>query len=143
MAGLSAPRGLEQAGRRLWKAVTSAYLFRPDELVLLENACRTVDFIAKLDTELADAPLIVTGSMGQEREHPLLSERRQQSAHLARLLGQLKLPDVDAGSSGRSSRSVQARDAALTRWGTKPDEAASSEASARWSGMQHKLEEGQ
>lgn len=108
---IPAPKGLQKPARGLWRSVLKAYNLRPDELVLLESACWTLDFVARLDAELVDAPLTVRGSMGQERENPLLSERRQQSAHLARLMAQLKLPDLDA-----PAKRNQQRDAGLSRW---------------------------
>jgi hypothetical protein len=59
-------------------------------------------------------PLVVKGSMGQEREHPLLSEARQQKGLMARLLAQIKLPDEQLPSI----RTEQARHAAHARWRT-------------------------
>lgn len=63
-------------------------------------------------------PLVVRGSMGQEREHPLLPEQRQQRALLTRTLAQLKLPDIEPGAEAVEAhrRSVAARRAALSRW---------------------------
>jgi hypothetical protein len=90
------PRGLKSPGRKVWRQVLSAYKLRPDELVLLENACKTVDIIADLEAAMAGEPLVTKGSMGQTREHPLLSEARQQRAYLGRTLAQLSLPDLDA-----------------------------------------------
>lgn len=92
---IPAPKGLSIGGKRAWKQVTSAYKLRPDELILLESACRTVDRIAELDEAMVGQPLISKGSMGQEREHPLLSEARQQRTLLRQLFAQLKLPDTD------------------------------------------------
>ena len=81
-------------------------------MVLLEQACRVADTLALLEAGMKDADLIVTGSMGQQREHPLLSEARQQRALLGRFLAQLKLPDED----GLATTSVKARRAAQARW---------------------------
>jgi hypothetical protein len=85
---------------------------RPDELVLLESAARTFDTIAELQAALVGQPLIVPGSLGQQREHPLISEIRLQRVSLARLLAQLRLPDDDTAASVRST---QARAAAFSR----------------------------
>lgn len=74
--------------------MVSGYEMRPDEFVLLETACRTMDRIAELDRALEGQPLVVQGSMGQEREHPLLAETRLQRALLNRTLAQLSLPDA-------------------------------------------------
>jgi hypothetical protein len=103
------------AGERLRVAITAKYELRADELVILDQACAVLDVIGRLDAELVDAPLVVAGSVGQLREHPLLSESRQSRAALARLLGQLGLPDEGAGSSSRSNAG---RQLARRRWST-------------------------
>ena len=107
----STPKGLDRTGRRLWRDVVSAYELRPDELILLDSACRTADLVVRLEAAMEGQPLTVRGSMGQEREHPLLSEARQQRSLLARLFAQLKLPDADAEPVAN-----QQRDAAMARW---------------------------
>ena len=116
------PRGLKQAGKALWQSIIPEYTLRPDELAVLADACRTADIVARLDAALVDAPLTVTGSARQLREHPLLSERRQQAAHLARLLHQLRLTDdndevlTPAERRKRENRSARGRRAANARW---------------------------
>jgi hypothetical protein len=101
----------------LWRQTVDAYDLRVDERAVLENACRVTDTLARLDAALVDAPLTVAGSMGQQREHPLLSEARQQRALLGRLLAQLRLPDADdLGDLRARERSVHARRAAQSRW---------------------------
>lgn len=112
--GFPPPRGLETRGRQLWKRIVSRYELRADEVILLESACRTFDLITKLEDAMRDQPLTVAGSMGQMREHPLLSEVRQQRALMGRIFAQLRLPDEEA--VGRGSRSTQARAAAHVRW---------------------------
>lgn len=107
-----APKGLKPGGRRCWKDITTGYKLRPDELILLENACRTVDRIAELDAALEGQPLMIEGSKGQDREHPLLSEVRMQRTTLRQMLAQLKLPDDPAGGVEMN----QHRKAAQTRW---------------------------
>jgi hypothetical protein len=106
------PKGLELAGRRLWKQVTKVYKLRVDEFVLLESACKTVDLIADLEAAMTGQPLTTVGSMGQEREHPLLSEMRMQRTYLNRTLAQLKLPDDASGAAAPN----QQRAAAQSRW---------------------------
>lgn len=115
----STPKGLGLPGRRLWKRIVSAYELRPDEAFVLESACQTLDTATQLEDAMKGQPLMVKGSMGQMREHPLLSEARQQRALLARLLAQLKLPEE--GTATRfdprgMDRSLQARNAAQARW---------------------------
>lgn len=119
MAKMTAPPpGLGARGLQLWADVAEHYDLRPDELAVLEQACRTLETIARLDEAMVDQPLVVSGSMGQAREAPLVSEARQQRATLARLLAQLKLPDQAVIADARgATRSAAARHAAQTRWG--------------------------
>ncbi len=115
-----APAGLSAPGRRLWRGIAGAYDLRPDEQLVLEKACRTADDSARLDAALRDAPLMVTGSTGQQRHNPLLHEARQTRALLAALLKQLALPDEPAAATegaGLSPGSVKAITAARARWG--------------------------
>ena len=111
------PAGLGRSGSSLWREIVGLYELRPDERRVLEQACRTADTLARLEEALTTAPLTVAGSMGQLREHPLLSEARQQRALLGRLLAQLRLPDADdLGDLRARERSVHARRAAQSRW---------------------------
>lgn len=106
------PKGLKSRGRRFWKDVVSAYELRVDELILLEFAAKTIDLLADLEEAMSGQSLTTKGSMGQEREHPLLSEARQQRAQLNRTLAQLDLPDV-----GEQAAPVnQHRAAGQSRW---------------------------
>lgn len=111
------PAGLGTAGARFWRAVTTENDLRPDEVVLLEAACRTIDTVAQLDEAMRDEPLTVRGSAGQLREHPLLSEARQQRLALSRLLRQLALPEPEEVAEVRDAvRARKARAAARARW---------------------------
>lgn len=107
------PDGLADAGRELWNDVAGKYELRPDERVVLTKACETADMIAVLDKAWSDLgkPFLTKGSMGQDVIHPLIGERRTQTASLAKLLAQLKLPDEAGGE-----RPNQQRDAAQSRW---------------------------
>lgn len=115
LKALAAPGGLQDKGLRLWRDVAGSgvYRLRPDELLVLEDACREADLIDRLEAELRDADLIVRGSMGQPVANPLAQELRQHRGVFARLMKQLDLPD---GTPVSSSRSSQARDAAAARW---------------------------
>jgi hypothetical protein len=115
-----APKGLGSHGRRFWKRVISTYQLRVDELILLESACKTIDRVQALDDAMEGQPLTTTGSMGQQREHPLLSEARQQRAYLNRTLAQLDLPDLDSAAKPNQHRS-----AAQSRWATAHGQGAS------------------
>ena len=108
-----APSNLAVKGQELWDQIAGFYQLRPDELRLLEDACREVDLVERLEVELRDAPLMVKGSMGQLVASPLVSELRQHRMAAKALLGALKLPDEapDAGSTSSSARA-----AARARW---------------------------
>jgi hypothetical protein len=117
MAAKRAPSGLGKAGRALWLAVAdpAVYELRPDELVLLEQCCRSADLITRLEAEAATAALTTTGSTGQLVVNPVFAELRLQKIALARLLFQLGLPD-EAGDDLARARSVLARKAAIAKW---------------------------
>lgn len=111
MSKINAPRGLKAAGRKLWNATLENYELRQDELVILKDACAEADLIARMEKALEDAPLTVTGSMGQLVAHPLVQELRQHRATLASLLGKIKFPDEDD-----KTKLNQHRAAAQSRW---------------------------
>jgi hypothetical protein len=98
----------------MWREITETYDLRADELRVLEDACREVDLIERLEEAMKDAPLTSSGSMGQLVAHPLVQELRQHRSTLKALLGSLKLPDDPGGKA--ESRSASARDAANARW---------------------------
>lgn len=109
----TAPTKLGKSGRAMWADVTGTYQLRPDELRLLEDACREMDLVDRLVAELDKASLVVEGSMGQPVTNPLVQEIRQHRQVIKSLLAAIKLPD-ESGEQG--SRSAQARDAAAARW---------------------------
>jgi hypothetical protein len=111
----SVPINLGTKSKRLWSDVMGKYELRFDERRLLEDACREIDIIERLEVEFRGADTMVKGSMGQLVASPLLQELRQHRAVVARLLGQLKLPDEDAERAPESA-SDKARRAANTRW---------------------------
>jgi hypothetical protein len=117
------PPNLGLAGRALWKRVMDeGYIFRPDELRVLEDACRESDLIDRLECELTKpgVTLQVRGSKGQMRAHPLLAEIRAHRVTLDRLLTSLKLKDAEDDNSGQGAlfedRSSQMRNLAQQRW---------------------------
>lgn len=108
-----APAGLKSKGRRLWQEVTDGYQLRSDELDVLEDVCREADLIDKIETELASADLMTTGSMGQMVVNPLIAEARQHRATKMSLWKRLALPDP---STGEAAAMNQQREAAQSRW---------------------------
>src|SRR4051794_36706817 len=91
------PRGLGARAKKLWSDMTGPYEFRPDELVLLEDACREVDVVDRLERDLKRTGLWVKGSMGQDVANPMIALLAQHRSTLARLLKQLDLPDEQGG----------------------------------------------
>ena len=116
------PSGLGRRGRALWRSTLETYELRADELATLEEACRTLDTCARLDDELGHAPLMIPGSTGQMRPHPLLAELRGHRQVLAQLVRLLALADVVMPAEGDDSpiltpRQARAQHAAQVRWG--------------------------
>ena len=111
------PNGLKTQGKALWQSVVKVYVLRPDEIRILERACRTMDRIDEMDRRLKAEGLTSVGSMGQDVAHPLLGEVRQHEATFARLMKQLDLPD-EPGEMGPQAqqRAAAARSAAQARW---------------------------
>lgn len=109
----TAPAHLGGKARKLWRDISGEYELRADELRVLEDACREVDLVERLEESLRSEPLVVEGSQGQPVASPLVQELRQHRVVLARLLAQLKLPD----ESGARDTSSAARTAAAARWG--------------------------
>lgn len=119
----SAPTDLADAGRELWCSVTEQ--LHSDGLELdaterrvLHDACRVADDAERLAVALRSAPVVVTGSTGQEVPNRLFDEVRKSRALIAALLKQLDLADPEARRSGSGSKttSSSARAAAQVRW---------------------------
>lgn len=110
----NAPRGLGNAGKRLWHDALSEFTFNPVELRLLEQLCRTVDECAAMERALATSGPMVAGSKGQVRCNPLLSQLASHRKLADQLATALALP-TDTEAVGRR-RSAQAKAAADARW---------------------------
>ena len=114
---MPAEPSLGPAGLAAWRAITDVgYVLRPDEVLMLTQACHLVDQAEALQAAIDRDGVTVTGSRGQIRPHPALSELRGTRAEVARLLGRLKLPDPQPAAGGSSLASERARKAARARW---------------------------
>ena len=113
MTVLRAPGGLGKAGKAQWASIAKSYTLRPDELTVLEDACRTSDMIAALAEAWAEAgsPMTTKGSMGQLVIHPLIAEMDKHRKSRAQFLRQLALPDADDAPAANQHRS-----AAVAKW---------------------------
>jgi len=90
-------------GERLSAAVLGEFELLEHELVLLEEAARTLDLCASLQAVVdADGPLMPTRA--GVRAHPAAVELRQQRITLARLLAVLRIPWGEEGEGARVQR---------------------------------------
>src|SRR5664279_4290639 len=110
------PTGLGTAGKRLWRAVLEPYELDEHELLLLREACRTVDVLDRLHEEAAAAPVTVENFRGDQVAHPAMTEARQQRITLTRLLASLRLP---AGEDDATMVRPQRRGAARGSYGIR------------------------
>jgi hypothetical protein len=106
MAIARVPPGMNAHGRRLWRAVLTDYDLAAAEMLLLERACRVADTCDILQRQLdKTAPILVKD--GQPYASPVVTELRQQSILLARLIVALRIPmadDDDEDTPGRTQR---------------------------------------
>lgn len=99
----------------VWDDITGTYRLRPDELRILEDACREVDLVDRLEAALVGADLTVKGSQGQPVANPLVQEIRQHRQVVKALLGSLKLPDEDDARQP-ANPSAAGRALVASRW---------------------------
>ena len=112
----TAPAGLGTQGSNLWSSIAGKWVLRPDEELILSEACREADLIEAMRVALGAADLVIAGSTGQDRVHPLVSEIRQHRAVMKSLLQALKLPDEGgAGSTNQQREAGQASWASRSR----------------------------
>lgn len=109
------PDDLRDAGAALWTALQEGSEFEADEAHVLAELCRQVDRLATIREALDAAPsLMVIGSAGQERAHPLLAEERAARLVFAKLQAQLAgARDADEYMTPSARRAALA---ARARW---------------------------
>ena len=115
------PPGLGTAGRSLWREVCADVAEAGLELDArdrhwLGSACTLTDRAATLEAALADAPLMVKGSMGQQVSNPLLAEWRSHAQLAAQLLARLKLDTAEESGGLQIIGANRQRAAAHRRW---------------------------
>ena len=120
-----APKGLKTAGRRFWREIHSEYEFpgSPEMFMLVEEAARTADVVARLQAIVDNADTLrTTGSRGQDVAIPELDALRAYRAQFAALVKQLDLPPADDDDDDEDTRdtpmtrSESGRKAAAARW---------------------------
>lgn len=87
------PAGLGESGAALWVSIVGDFDPAVHERLVLLQACRAADRLDDLALEAAVSPVTVENSKGDQVAHPALTESRQQSLTLARLLAALRIPD--------------------------------------------------
>ncbi len=107
------PRELGESGARLWESVAEAFDLDVHEELLLLQACRTADLLDRLARRADGAELTVVNAKGEQVTAPWITEHRQQSLVLARLLASLRMP------SGESDERPQRRGAARGSYGVR------------------------
>jgi hypothetical protein len=121
MSDQKPPAGLGASGERLWSSVVEVYQLTAGEMEMLAQACRTADELDRLEMAVRDLPdLVVSGSTGQAKAHPLLAEVRAHRQLLERLTTALALPNVDQ-QEGSTAAQRHARKAAVARWQREAD----------------------
>lgn len=114
------PAGLSPGSRSFWTRTVADYDLNPGELVLLGEACRLVDDLAKLRRAMAKAPTVTEGSTGQVRVHPIYAAIANHSRVLAETVHRLGIPEPAADEQGQlfglPDSSTAARDLAHKRW---------------------------
>jgi hypothetical protein len=98
------PDGLAAPGKRLWLSVVNEFQLDTHEELLLLQACRCADRLDAMAKELRSSPLTVENHRGDQVTHPLLTESRQQSIVLTRLLASIRLPSGDEADVRRPQR---------------------------------------
>jgi hypothetical protein len=105
----------ESVGERFKRDSLELFAFNPAEHLLLDCVVAVADALVRINAEVAAATLTTTGSTGQRVAEPLLREQREHAARLTALIEAIRLPGPDE-AEGRSSTSLSAQRAALTRW---------------------------
>lgn len=90
---VAVPEGLLKSGSELWVSVTSDRELDAASRLMLLNACRIVDRLDALDSEIGGR-LISYNQRGDEVINPLISEHRQQYATLAGILSKMGLGEL-------------------------------------------------
>ncbi|MEV7983339.1 hypothetical protein [Streptomyces sp. NPDC086519] len=110
-----APEGLGERGLRLWTDTLADLEMDPDELLLLEEACRLADELDEMGVLLANSAMLSKGSRGQPVANPLIREIRGHRLALSRVLRQLGATRPGEDEQERLTPSQRGRKAALAR----------------------------
>jgi phage terminase small subunit len=90
------PAGLSRRARAVWRDVLRDYSLESRHLTVLESALRTLDRLDAARAIVDRDGMIVAGSKGQVRPHPMLAVERDCRISLARLWRELDLDGASA-----------------------------------------------
>jgi len=106
-----APNGLTAKSAQFWYEMIETFDFAPHERMILEQVCRELDLIAKMETAQRASSVIIDGQYGVPTSAPMLAEVARHRSLVARLTAALKLP-ADAGlGSGEAVQPTSLADA--------------------------------
>ena len=98
-------RAPQRRSEQLRAELVDAFELGTHELVVLDEACRTLDTCDALADVIDAEGLLVAGNGGVPKMHPAVVELRHQRTTLARLLVALRVPtDEQVGDGGRTQR---------------------------------------
>ena len=106
------PKALGAAGRDLWKKLHDGLEWDPHEVPMVQQVCRQADLVAELEQAVAADGITTLGSAGQPRLNGAVTELRMSRLALARLLGQLQIPN----DAELTPAQLRGRRAAEVRW---------------------------
>lgn len=108
---MKAPSGLKPAGRAVWRQIVDdlpeGWELDGRERRLLTLACRQADDLAALERSIAKHGAMTVGASGQAKLNPAVTEARQARLAVARVLGQIGLPDEEEQPRTEASRRAQ------------------------------------
>ena len=118
---MSTPSGLSTAGKRLWGEIVGglppAWEFDQREQAILRAACMQADDLDALEKAIKRHGVTSTGSRKQLIVNPAVTEARLARAQLARLLGEVAIPDAE--EQVQTAASKRGKHAADTRWASE------------------------
>lgn len=104
---MTTPEHLGQHGKKLYEDVSTEFDLRPDELIILEQACGELDLCKRLEAEVSKLDSFrIKGSRGQDVAAPEVQEYRQHNLALASLISRLKISDEAPAEKPKSSFQV-------------------------------------
>jgi phage terminase small subunit len=103
------PRGLSRRAGQLWRAVLADFDVEPAGLVLLEEACRSLDRADEAASVIAAEGLVTQDRYGTPKAHPAVDVEAKHRRLFAALVRQVGLDVDDVEPAPSSTRHGRAR----------------------------------